>query len=306
MTTTMMRVAAVLAALAAVAAAAPQVSRNAIQSGDDLVDSLYSDCLQKNSVSCVKYKLFSFVDKVLGGKDSFSLAEGVTVVQAPVPAGGDGAPRALTPEDAESQDVESMLSSRIKRFLDTHTVKIDLKGSDVLNAVNSAGRALGDMADSLGLTEPEETGLVGEESRGKKKKAAKILLPLLLMMKLKAAALIPLALGAIALIAGKALLIGKIALLLASIIGLKKLLSQQQKTVTYEIVSHGHGHGGGGGGGGHDSWSSGSGASFGGGSSGGDYGGSSGGGGHGSSGGWGRSIVEDPHQMAYKAQAPQQ
>lgn len=169
MTTSMMRVFAVLAALAAVAAAAPQVSRNAIQSGDDLVDSLYSDCLQKNSVSCVKYKLFSFVDKVLGGKDSFSLAEGVTVVQAPAPAaGGEGAPRALTPEDAETQDVESMLSSRIKRFLDTHTVKIDLKGSDVLNAVNSAGRALGDMADSLGLTESEETGLVGEESRGKK------------------------------------------------------------------------------------------------------------------------------------------
>lgn len=301
MTTSMMRVFAVLAALAAVAAAAPQVSRNAIQSGDDLVDSLYSDCLQKNSVSCVKYKLFSFVDKVLGGKDTFSLAEGVTVVQAPAPAAGEGAPRALTPEDAETQDVESMLSSRIKRFLDTHSVKIDLKGSDVLNAVNSAGRALGDMADSLGLTEPEEqTGLVGEESRGKKKKAAKILLPLLLMMKLKAAALIPLALGAIALIAGKALLIGKIALLLASIIGLKKLLSQQQKTVTYEIVSHGHGHGGGG----HDSWSSGSGASFGG-SSGGDYGGSSSGGhGGGSSGGWGRSITEDAHQMAFRAQAP--
>lgn len=166
---TMWRFAAVLA-LAAFAAAAPQVSRNSIQSGDDLVDSLYSDCLQKNSVSCVKYKLFSFVDKVLSGKDSFSLAEGVTVVQAPttnVPS-GDGAPRALTPEDAETQDVESMLSSRIKRFLDTHTVKIDLKGSDVLNAVNSAGRALGDMADTLGLTESEETGVVGEESRGKK------------------------------------------------------------------------------------------------------------------------------------------
>jgi len=118
-------------------------------------------------------------------------------------------------------------------------------------------------------------------------KAAKILLPLLLMLKLKAAALIPLALGAIALIAGKALLIGKIALLLASIIGLKKLLSQQQKTVTYEIVSHPH-HGG------HDSYSSGSGGSFGGG---GDYGGSSG---HG--GGWGRSA--DAHDIAYRAQAP--
>lgn len=116
-----------------------------------------------------------------------------------------------------------------------------------------------------------------------------MLLPLLLMLKMKAAALIPLALGAIALLAGKALLIGKIALLLASIIGLKKLLSQQ-KTVTYEIVSHphhtsSHEHHG------HDSFSS----------AGGDVGGGSyGGGGHG---GWGRSA--DAHELAYKAYAPQ-
>jgi len=156
-----------LVAGVASAAAAPQVSRNAIQSSDDLVDSLYSDCLQKNSVSCVKYKLFSFVDKVLSGKDSFTLAEGVTVVQAPASVNGDGAPRALTPEDVASQDVETMLTSRLRRFLDTHTVKIDLKGSDVLNAVTSAGRALGDAADTLGLTETESS--VGEE-RGKKSK----------------------------------------------------------------------------------------------------------------------------------------
>lgn len=42
----------------------PQHSRNSIQTGDDLMDSIYSDCLNKGSVSCVKYKLFSFVDKV--------------------------------------------------------------------------------------------------------------------------------------------------------------------------------------------------------------------------------------------------
>jgi uncharacterized membrane protein YgcG len=120
------------------------------------------------------------------------------------------------------------------------------------------------------------------------KKAGKVLLPLLLMMKMKAAALIPLALGAIALLAGKALLIGKIALLLASIIGLKKLLSQQHKSVTYEIVSHphhssSHEHH-------HDSFSSG------GGDIGGGYGG---GGGHG---GWGRSG--DAHDVAYRAYQP--
>jgi uncharacterized membrane protein YgcG len=115
-----------------------------------------------------------------------------------------------------------------------------------------------------------------------------MLLPLLLALKLKAATLIPIFLGTIALIAGKALLIGKIALVISAIIGLKKLLSQQ-KTVTYEIVSHPHhasSH--------HESYSSGGGG--GGFSS--DVGGygSSGGGGHG---GWGRSTV-DAQQLAYR------
>ena len=109
-----------------------------------------------------------------------------------------------------------------------------------------------------------------------------MLLPLLLALKLKAATLIPIFLGTIALIAGKALLIGKIALVISAIIGLKKLLSQQ-KTVTYEIVSHPHhtsSH--------HESYSSG--ADIGG------YGGS-GSGGHGA---WGRSSV-DAQQLAYRA-----
>lgn len=149
------------AALPAASLDPPQHSRNSIQTGDDLMDSIYSDCINKGSVSCVKYKLFSFVDKVLSSKDAFSLTEGVTVVKtagaSPV---GEGAPRALTQDDAQSQDVETMVASRVERFLQTHTVKIDLKGSDVLNAVSSAGRALGDAADTLGLSDDgaEETG----------------------------------------------------------------------------------------------------------------------------------------------------
>ncbi|KAK7789741.1 hypothetical protein R5R35_001851 [Gryllus longicercus] len=285
-------------AVASVAAAAPGEhrearglahSRNSIQGGDDLMDAIYNECLRKNSVSCVKYKLFSFVDKVLSTKDSFSLTEGVTVVKTPGAADAKvgGAPRGLGDDDS----VEGALASRLEQFLETHTLKIDLSGKDVLNSVTSVGRALGDVADGLGLTEEEDdaAGAVGEEGRGKKKKASKILMPLLLALKLKAAALIPLALGAIALIAGKALLIGKIALLLAAIIGLKKLLSQQ-KTVTYEIVAHPHhtsSHGGG-----HDAYSAIGGG--GGGDIGGGYG-SSGAGGHG---GWGRAL--DAQQLAYR------
>lgn len=153
-----------------------QQSRNAIHSGDDLMDSIYSDCLRKDSVSCVKYKLFSFVDKVLGSKDSFTLTEGVTVVKnagALPEASGDGAPRAIAEGNEETgKDFESMIVNRVERFLKTHTLKVDLKGNDVLNAVTSAGRAIGDVADNLGLTEEEELedGRDASEERGKKSK----------------------------------------------------------------------------------------------------------------------------------------
>lgn len=60
-----------------------------------------------------------------------------------------------------------------------------------------------------------------EEGRGKKKKLA----PLLLIPLLIGGTLIPLAFGALALLAGKALIVSKLALVLAGIIGLKKLLS---------------------------------------------------------------------------------
>ena len=47
-------------------------------------------------------------------------------------------------------------------------------------------------------------------------------------MAAKAAALVPLAIGGLFLLAGKALIISKIALVLSLIIALKKLLSQKQ------------------------------------------------------------------------------
>jgi len=277
------------ACLLGVAAAVPAASvdhgsgRNAIHT-DDLMDNIYTDCLNKDSVSCVKYKLFAFVDKMMSNKDSIPIVDGITVVKTV--GDDDGAPRSL---DEKTDDVETFLESRVERFLSTHTLKFDIQGKDVMESISSAGRALTDATDYLGITDKDDTA---EESRGKKKKAARILLPLLMALKLKAAALIPLALGAIALIAGKALVIGKIALVLAAIIGLKKLLGNQ-KSVTYEIVSHPHHSSSSSSSGGHDSWS------------GGDYGssGSGGGGGHG---GWARSAT-DAQDLAYRTyKQPQQ
>lgn len=85
--------------------------------------------------------------------------------------------------------------------------------------------------------------------------------PMIAAAALKMGLIGGLAFKALALLVGKALLLSKIALLLAGIIGLKKLFSQG-KHVTYEVVAHPHhehGHGGGGGG---DSYSSGWARSF--------------------------------------------
>lgn len=39
-------------------------------------------------------------------------------------------------------DVDALIFDRLGRFLRTHTVKVDLKGSEILGAIESAGRSL--------------------------------------------------------------------------------------------------------------------------------------------------------------------
>lgn len=79
-------------------------------------------------------------------------------------------------------------------------------------------------------------GRIRIAARGKKKKIVKSLLPILLLLKLKAAALIPIALGGLALLALKALAIGKIALIISAIIALQKLFANKHQS--YEVVAH--------------------------------------------------------------------
>ncbi|KAF4528614.1 hypothetical protein B566_EDAN009218 [Ephemera danica] len=265
-------------------------AQNSVSGEDSLFTSLYSGCGKGPLTKCLKLKIVSFMDQV-AAQDSYLLMDGISVVRTEdqqQQPNGEGAPRAAT---------DDSVTGRLQSFLNTHTLKIDLKGSDVVNAVSSAGRAFGEVTDTLMGSSSE---LTEETARGKVKKAGKLLGPLLLGILMKAAILAPLALGAIALIAGKALLVGKIALLLSAVIGLKKLLSGQQKTVTYEVVSHPHySHSNGGG---SDSYSAGS--------SGGSYASSGSGS---SSGGWGRSVDVKPvaatnngpwdaQQLAYRGQ----
>lgn len=86
--------------------------------------------------------------------------------------------------------------------------------------------------------------------RGKKKKKLKKLLPILALLKLKFAALIPLFLGIIAFAVFKAYLLGKIAFLAAAIGAIKKLLESKKSSGWAEQSHDDHGWQSGGGGGG--------------------------------------------------------
>ncbi|XP_058115845.1 uncharacterized protein LOC131287150 [Anopheles ziemanni] len=87
----------------------------------------------------------------------------------------------------------------------------------------------------------EELGRGLEEGRGKMKKMMSMMIMGFMM---KMAAMVPVAIAGLYLLAGKALIVSKIALLLAGIIGLKKLVASKQQ----------HGSGWSSGGSGHGGW----------------------------------------------------
>lgn len=63
------------------------------------------------------------------------LAEGITIVrneEEVTAAGAEGAPRAL----------DDSIIGRAARYLQSHSLKVDLKGADVVDAVSAVGRAL--------------------------------------------------------------------------------------------------------------------------------------------------------------------
>lgn len=211
------------AALAATCTALPTNDKNG--SENDLMASIYTDCLKKESISCIKYKVFTFVDKMLADKEDITLSEGITVVKTS--NAEEGAPRSVVDRSVssretalsddnfefveslrlilenraswsnairrrssvvevrkgsffflvtlatrgttvlyiyihifdrsiESSDLDTLLFDRLGRFLKTHSVKVDLKGSDILGAIESAGRSFEDLSDNA------------VESRGKK------------------------------------------------------------------------------------------------------------------------------------------
>ncbi|XP_015585618.1 uncharacterized protein LOC107263199 isoform X2 [Cephus cinctus] len=192
---------------------------------------LYKECSSSELSSCLKVKLLSAMDRASRSLQ-LNIAEGVTLLRdkdkekdkSSARGNVENLDEAITEKQIESslpralEDKENALNSmileRIIGFFESHTLKLKLPNVEELQR---------------SLT---------EEGRKKKKMGGLLAIPLLI-----GGTLVPLALGALALLAGKALIVSKLALVLASIIGLKKLVSGGGDGGGHEVVQVAGGHG---------------------------------------------------------------
>ncbi|XP_026322980.1 uncharacterized protein LOC113232454 [Hyposmocoma kahamanoa] len=187
---------------------------------------IYEDCQRSDGVlPCLKKKAILFFDRA-ARMEAIPLIDGIDIVKTSDPEVSpisENDIEATLPRNLEDKDeaLSSMLWDRIASFANSRTVQL-----------------------SLPKMTGQELNRGVEEGRGKMKKMMGMMM---MGAAMKMAAMIPLAIAGLFVLAGKALITAKIALLLAGIIALKKIMSQKNSGGGHE--SHGWSSGGGGSGG---------------------------------------------------------
>lgn len=177
---------------------------------------VYEECEHRNmAVSpCLKKKAIAFFER-LGRIQTLPISDNLELVKV----------ASSTDDSSKNTDLEKTLARTNGGAMDE--ILNDILFERVATLMNSFNVQI-----SLPKTSSGELKRSIEEGRGKMKKMMGMMM---MGMAMKLAALVPIAMGVLFLLAGKALIISKIALVLSLIIGLKKLLSQKQG---------GHDHGG--------------------------------------------------------------
>ncbi|XP_022827628.1 uncharacterized protein LOC111357244 [Spodoptera litura] len=160
------------------------------------------ECIETDTSLCLKEKALKFTDRLSILKD-LDIFEGISLVNTgSARSARSYEPLAEEPKARELQ-IDERIADNVGDFLENHVLQLRLSSPD------------------------EESRGLDEEARGKKKKKIKKLLPLLLLLKLKMAALIPLFLGIIAFVAVKAVFLGKIAFAMSAFSLIRKLLAKK-------------------------------------------------------------------------------
>ncbi|XP_011314581.1 uncharacterized protein Osi3 [Fopius arisanus] len=196
---------------------------------EELMRKLNNKCSQNDISSCVMLKLVTYMNKLMK-KVSIELTDDIEIKKT-----SQATEEVVAYESGRSNDEDSefmdLVSSKVLAFMKSRSIKWRVLPEDDV-VVSASEDETGSL--NLGLSIERSESPVAE-GRGKKNNMGPFLAAAVLKIGLVGA----LAFKGLALLVGKALLLSKIALLLASIIGLKKLFSHQ-KHVTYEVVAHPH------------------------------------------------------------------
>ncbi|ETN67394.1 lactoylglutathione lyase [Anopheles darlingi] len=222
-----LRTVATVLVLAVVAASAGQTEDYQSQ-GLRAIVRMYDECSKADSgfSPCLKKRAITFIDR-LARVDTLNVGD-VKIVRNERSSSGAEPSKPLTeaeleqtlPRGLEARDeaLTNMLLEKVAGIFSSRTIQM-----------------------TLPKLSSEELGRGLEEGRGKMKKMMSMMIMGFMM---KMAAMVPVAIAGLYLLAGKALIVSKIALLLAGIIGLKKLVASKQQ----------HGSGWSSGGSGHGGW----------------------------------------------------
>ncbi|XP_050437154.1 uncharacterized protein LOC126843585 [Adelges cooleyi] len=167
---------------------------------------VFQECSKSQFVPCLKHKLLTAIDRV-GEQQQMEIFDGVMLVKDPnaviVPAAEDGA------RSADDSKLDAAIVEKVVNFFKTRNVQFKLLD--------------------------EQPRLMGDGRKKNNKYNSLLMMPFMM-----GGMTIPLAFGTLALLAGKALIIAKLALVLSAIIGLKKLFGDHGSS--HEYVSHGGSH----------------------------------------------------------------
>lgn len=183
-----------------------QSEENEEESGNvRLVMKLVDECSRKDEVSiCLKTKAVSFLDKLVRMKDPVPINDYLALARDPA-AGNEGQ------DDKEGPKTESELEATLPRSLEEKSNKLDDLLWDKISTLFSTR--------TVQFTVPTDVF----EGRGDKIKLGKKKgYGVIMMAAMMGGMMMKMAMHKIALIAGKALIVGKIALVLAVILAIKK------------------------------------------------------------------------------------
>ncbi|XP_050685632.1 uncharacterized protein LOC126980053 [Leptidea sinapis] len=180
---------------------------------------VYEDCRKSEGIlPCLTSKAITFFDRA-AKMDAISLIDGVDIVKTGHEISENEVDSTIPRNLENSKGLTDVLFDRIAAFVNSRTIQL-----------------------SLPKISGQELNKGVEEGRGKMKKMMGMMM---MGAAMKMAAMIPLAIAGLFVLAGKALIISKIALLLAGIIALKKLIAAKNSSGGHE--SQGWSSGGSGG-----------------------------------------------------------